>query len=1362
MFKHKISERLKLLNKFKGRFILPDYIDLTDDKPTFLFPYHEETDIRNAILEDEHRLQISFQLMESFETLHHISSVGFGIWGINELLISDKLGILPPLWVNYSQESLKFIKDSSDTFIAPEILEGKSPTPASDTYIIGKVLEILLPGNFSSKIRKILDLMTDPNPNKRPTHFSRLFSLNDFNLKKSKLVTAVRREFILPHIIERDRELSTFMNFFSGCNDKGVSSFFVKGNTRVGKSTFLSLVQKELRNIGWKTINSSNVKQLAQELLQLTETSESSGVELEDFNYIWNLGNTYNLERIISIMGKLLSQTGNLAIFIDDFELIDEKYLQILNKVQEMILNSKIIIVASSVEEEKTFKFNDSITLQPFNKEQSVKLLELLLGYNFVNNYSEKIEWIFKITGGYPGYIFNLLKLLNNAGNLTIEDGYWKLEGETTHVAGFGDYVKNIFENLNDKEKEFLFVVSCLSEKFKYDDFLNLIKILNLDEFDYDNLFLQFQKKGLIYKENSIYRFSLKDIWQVSYDMCPDKIKEYIHRTIASDSNDLSVKAWHFKCIGLVRSAANVYIQASRKAFRKNESTQLARRYLEEAFSLLNESDISLTMKAYRTFFFHLNYETCPEEYIYLFKRSEKYFHLYLEDLYIGKKLDKLISSYDDKFDSEFVKNRCNNTCYSWATYYYALAFSDLGKIDTSLNIAKSLAESLEPLKSYHFKRLKIRVNNLISLIFMRKNHMSKAYTISEKNIVMAEKNEIYSLIPDLYFTAGKIMNVYGPVYAQPLLKKSIEYSCKYFSDSNSVNAILELASNYLYSGEINKMFECLEKSREICRIFNKKDTLAESYLIEGMYHSYNRQLNEAIEDFEKADSLLTDVYLKGRAARLMATAYLLCGNFDEFEKIQKKNIPAFTEHGFSDVINIYNATTEKDLLTHFNKLKNNNQLWIEEVAVSFIDKLSFYFPAEYEAFLENRAVFNLKSHQKLSLAMIYEAMAYFYNLRGFKRKSIKFARNAYEMYKKMNFNNICNILDEKILKSEESVEDLLKIVSMNLNSKKTSLELLSKVFKKIESKYITQKNETEVLHEIINFSKTINAFANPENILEEFTNWIASVVPVSKVILLVAEEDRVVYSSYPMIKKSEYEQALPTILEMKPQYIRKPFEIKIEFFIDNIHKIILYIYNPKLLLNSEEFDKIALFTENLEPILSMAIRNSISYKTSILDPLTKLYTRWYYTQRLNEEYEKSLRLSSSISVIMADIDNFKAVNDSHGHKVGDEVLKEVAKIIKQQTRNYDIAGRYGGEEFLIILPNTSASDSLIIAERIRESIQGIDKFNFNFTCSFGVSSTEKKNYKDAQFIVTDADKALYVSKNEGKNRVTPFWSIKD
>jgi len=123
----------------------------------------------------------------------------------------------------------------------------------------------------------------------------------------------------------------------------------------------------------------------------------------------------------------------------------------------------------------------------------------------------------------------------------------------------------------------------------------------------------------------------------------------------------------------------------------------------------------------------------------------------------------------------------------------------------------------------------------------------------------------------------------------------------------------------------------------------------------------------------------------------------------------------------------------------------------------------------------------------------------------------------------------------------------------------------------------------------------------------------------------------------------------------------------------------------------------------------------------------------------------------------MLDIDFFKSINDTHGHAIGDKVLKTMANIIKKQLREYDIASRYGGEEFCILLPQTKIEEASIVAQRLRAAVESTqinideDK-NINITISIGLSQLREKD--KAEDLYKRADKALYDAKNRGRNRV--------
>jgi diguanylate cyclase (GGDEF)-like protein len=157
-------------------------------------------------------------------------------------------------------------------------------------------------------------------------------------------------------------------------------------------------------------------------------------------------------------------------------------------------------------------------------------------------------------------------------------------------------------------------------------------------------------------------------------------------------------------------------------------------------------------------------------------------------------------------------------------------------------------------------------------------------------------------------------------------------------------------------------------------------------------------------------------------------------------------------------------------------------------------------------------------------------------------------------------------------------------------------------------------------------------------------------------------------------------------------------------------------------------------------------------------DPLTQLFNRRYLKDITSHLINISTRLKSTISVLLIDIDNFKNINDTYGHAIGDEVIRSVAKVFFNTTRQSDIAVRFGGEEFVIILPNTSLENAIKLSENIRKDVENtilyINNNEIEYTISIGVSTVNKgeKNFDKA---LNRADKALYASKKNGKNQVS-------
>lgn len=180
------------------------------------------------------------------------------------------------------------------------------------------------------------------------------------------------------------------------------------------------------------------------------------------------------------------------------------------------------------------------------------------------------------------------------------------------------------------------------------------------------------------------------------------------------------------------------------------------------------------------------------------------------------------------------------------------------------------------------------------------------------------------------------------------------------------------------------------------------------------------------------------------------------------------------------------------------------------------------------------------------------------------------------------------------------------------------------------------------------------------------------------------------------------------------------------------------------------------------------AIENANLYQLAVFDNLTTLYVRRYFLGVMSKEFKRVKRYHGHISVAMTDIDHFKKFNDTYGHQTGDMVLREVALVLKRTVRETDIAARFGGEEFIVVLPETDKTGALMFAERLRKGVEervvassfGPLRVNISIgvaTYSNVENEQEKLDYNDSEELIGCADIALYKSKEGGRNRATLY-----
>ena len=176
---------------------------------------------------------------------------------------------------------------------------------------------------------------------------------------------------------------------------------------------------------------------------------------------------------------------------------------------------------------------------------------------------------------------------------------------------------------------------------------------------------------------------------------------------------------------------------------------------------------------------------------------------------------------------------------------------------------------------------------------------------------------------------------------------------------------------------------------------------------------------------------------------------------------------------------------------------------------------------------------------------------------------------------------------------------------------------------------------------------------------------------------------------------------------------------------------------------------------------LDLVVKNRNLCEVSSRDVLTGLYNRWYVIEKIDSEINRALRHGSPMSVLMLDLDHFKRINDTWGHAAGDEVLKAIGKLLKDSCRVYDVPGRYGGEEFCIVLPETRMGNTAVVAERIRQRLESTEVScggdSVVVTASIGIAGMDEPASSEVlspAALIDRADRALYSAKSRGRNRI--------
>lgn len=199
-------------------------------------------------------------------------------------------------------------------------------------------------------------------------------------------------------------------------------------------------------------------------------------------------------------------------------------------------------------------------------------------------------------------------------------------------------------------------------------------------------------------------------------------------------------------------------------------------------------------------------------------------------------------------------------------------------------------------------------------------------------------------------------------------------------------------------------------------------------------------------------------------------------------------------------------------------------------------------------------------------------------------------------------------------------------------------------------------------------------------------------------------------------------------------------------------------IFMSKKIMDTPFTEQEFQFLDKLSKFASIAVENSRLYRMATLDRMTGLFIHHYFQERLAEEIKRAERMNNPLTLLMADLDHFKKINDCYGHPQGDIILKGTANIIHQNIRSFDIPSRYGGEEFAIILADTDINAAEHIAERLRKKVEEMryktESGEIGITISIGIAQFNPEIDMTGKDLIKRADSALYSAKALGRNRV--------
>lgn len=1160
--------------------------------------------------------------------------------------------------------------------------------------------------DFSKKIKdENFDLFYEEFKNSKFNCVSEINSLYQkyFN---NKYYTLVKE----PNFVGRKDYLKKIMKAIE--SNIRFNNFVIKGKQRSGKTELMKYIEKMYSNK--PDTHVAIVSNKDQIFDMISEIAEKYSITFQD-----NITDKDVLiyDGLMKINEK--SDKLRLIFMIDEYQESYKSYEKLINTIKNMDLNFQINFILTTHDEkiEEKININDFCTqnLDKLSVIETRMIVRSMISAGFVEENQEFIDIIYNISEGLPGNIKDIIFEMWRKNIIYYSENGWKCDIKKIKFKNYFSFIDEKFNSVNENIKYQTALLSVLGNRFSGKD------IEYLEEFINSKINIQeIIKTGIIENEDDNYRFFNLIYHEKFYDYLDKNYINKIHGHLLKKYIKFEDKIRHAEKILNKKELTILYFNEIKNMFDTWKDVDMIDHYYYEMTKkgLISDSAFLIYIRKL------LNSESYSKAYEYAERlRTKKWMKYY----YIYVLLENDISGF--LYEIEKLKNKRNKSemevmYYNFFMIEYLVTNNKYKKNEVE-NLMKKIENIYEKNKNNRkFAEVYLDSINIYSFYLSQKSRF-KSVEYNQKGLNLAKK---YGFIR--YVVLFSINLSYDNIENNLVFNKYMSESMKIAYESKDYSKLPEIYFNYaynnLYKGNTDEFFKNVSESIKFSNATQNERFIVSANSIKAFYYFY-------ISDYVNMNTTLLKImkYMDHQSDTvkrivkrnfLLITAYysLMKGNKESVKEVGNEIKENFGESSITQLTDIFISSGPQKIKKIFDEIMEGITDKEETVYLMY---WKFTRPELRDYFIKNLEEIEktLKVNRyNFSLAMLYEGAFKFYTEISDMVKALKYFRLAFLSYDSLNIERKKEELNDYFNNNKKKFS-----ISQNIIYDKTISDDLNKNLIYFSSEIISMDNAQEILNRVNSFF--VRYYAVKDVKIRMVSNYFEAESSTGSVI--IAENDHISF---------------------------EPLEIS---FISDHDDFVLkyYLKNDKLYINYNNFQIIYDSIILLDKYISGAIYRIIHLENSITDYLTGAYSRRYLFMRIEEEIEKYKREKTIFSVSMLDIDDFKKINDTYGHSKGDEVLKFFVEKIKENTRSFDIVSRYGGEEFVVVFPNTSDEEVYKILKRLREIIKKETEefFGYPITASFGIAEYFKGI--NSENLIKNADEASYISKRSGKDTITVY-----